>query len=230
MDEERRAFYRVLLRAPLSCLAVGADGSAQLVRMETIDLSAGGGKALCSSPLPEGTPLRLVLSLGRGSEPLRLDARVARLECPGREPEQGVRMAIEFTPLSNAAEQRLMRIVFDQERVHAGRHTHVRSSVWHPIRLRREGLEYAGHAEALSTDDVQVVTQAPLAEGERVGVAMAYAPVGLELEAEATVTEVRREGAAVHATVTFDGVDRLTHSRLLRVLIEDERRTVAGPD
>lgn len=230
MDEERRAFYRVLLRTPLSCMAVGEDGVAQLVRMETIDLSAGGGKALCSSPLSPGTPLRLVLSLGPDADPLRLKASVVRVEGPHAEPESGVRMAIAFKPLSNAAEQRLMRIVFDQERVHAGRHTHVRSTLWHPITLRRGRREHPGHAEALSTDDVQVVTQAPLTRGERIGVLLNYEPMGLELEAEATVTGVRREGAAVHATITFDEVDRLTHSRLLRVLIEDERRTVAGPD
>lgn len=230
MDEERRSFYRVLLRTPVSCLAVTEDGAAQLVRMETIDLSAGGGKALCSAALPAGTPLRIVLSLGRGSDPLRLDAQVVRVEGPGPQPDGGVRMAIAFTPLSNAAEQRLMRIVFDQERVHAGRHTHVRSTLWHPVTLRLRGGNHSGHAEALSTDDVRVVTQAPLCEGERVGVVLKYDPVGLDLEADATVTDVRREGNAVRATVTFDEIDRLTHSRLLRVLIEDERRTVAGPD
>jgi hypothetical protein len=41
VDDERREFYRVMVRLPVRCLAVAADGSPSLMMVRSVDMSAG---------------------------------------------------------------------------------------------------------------------------------------------------------------------------------------------
>jgi len=44
VDDERREFFRVMVRLPVRCLAVAGDGSATLMMVRSVDLSAGGDR------------------------------------------------------------------------------------------------------------------------------------------------------------------------------------------
>lgn len=228
MRGDQRQFYRVLIRAPIRCLATGPDGLARLLMVETVDLSAGGASATCDHRLEPGGPLVLAMSLDPGEQPLRLPAEVAWADAePGA--DGAYRIGLRFCDPRAADEQRLMAAVFAQERLHAGRHTRVRCSLWHPVGLEVGGELRGGHAEAISSDDVQVVTHARLVAGDHVRVRLDYAPAAIELDAETTVLDASRDGTGTtRATLVFDAADRLARSNVLRLLIEEERRTATG--
>ena len=227
MGTDRREFYRVLIRTPIRCLAAGPDGVTRLLMVQTVDLSAGGASATCEHRLEPGNPLVLAMVLDPDEQPLRLPAEVLRTD-PEPGEEGGYRIGLRFCDLPAADEQRLMAAVFSQERVHAGRHTRVRCSLWHPVELAVGGEARSGHAEAISSDDVQVVTHAPLTAGDTVGLRLDYPPAAVELRAETTVLESVAAAGTVRATLVFDPADRLARSSVLRLLIEEERRTATG--
>ena len=196
--------------------------------VQTVDLSAGGASATCDHRLEPGSPLVLAMSLDPDEQPLRLPAEVVWAEADP-DAEGSHRIGLRFCDLPAADEQRLMAAVFAQERVHAGRHTRVRWSLWHPVGLEVGGEERPGHAEAISSDDVQVVTHAALEAGDRVRVLLDYPPAAVDLEAETTVLESSRDAAGTtRATLVFDPSDRLARSNVLRLLIEEERRSATG--
>jgi PilZ domain len=225
MDEQRREFFRVMVRLPVSCAAVGRDGRTNLMVVRSVDLSAGGVKVVTEHELVAGNRVRVAFRVDDVTT-AKLDATVTRREVL----DDAYRYAIDFDPLDRTTEQRLMRAVYAQEQVNAGRHQHVRMSVWQSMRCVDEcGAEFGAHALALSADDAQIITRRPLCKGERLRVVMEDGELGFGVETDAVVDEVATDprGNAV-ATVVFEGIDRVTRSSILRRSMEQERRDLAG--
>jgi hypothetical protein len=227
VDEERREFYRVMVRLPVRCLAVAGDGSASLMMVRSVDLSAGGVCVVSDRVLNAGDLVRLSFQVPDGTL-FKLEGHVAHAELL----HDGMRRyGLEFAELDLATEQRMFKAVFEQEQVNAGRHAHVRMSVWEPVTCRLDGepLPFSAHALQLSADDVQIITRRSLCVGERLRVAMDDAGLGFRVDAEAEVIEVQRDPRGSHvAILAFDGLDRVTRSNILRRAMEQERRERAG--
>jgi hypothetical protein len=226
MDEQRREFFRVMVRLPVSCAAVSRDGRTSLMVVRSVDLSAGGVKVVTEHELVTGNRVRVVFRVDEATT-ARLDATVLRVEPLG---DDLFRYAIDFDPLDRTVEQRLMRAVYAAEQVNAGRHKHVRMSVWQAMRCRRaNGEEYGAHALQISADDAQMITHHLLREGERLQVVMRDGDMGFDVEADAIVGPVHRDLRGNYvATVVWDGLDRVTRSSILRRSMEQERRDLAG--
>ena len=216
-----------MVRLPVRCLAVAADGSASLMMVRSVDMSAGGVCVVSDRVLRPGDQVRLSFQVPDGTL-FKLEGHVAHAEVL----HGGVhRYGLEFAELGRAAEQRMFRAVFEQEQVNVGRHAHVRMSVWEPVTCRLDGepATFPAHALQLSADDLQVITRRSLCEGERLHVAMEDAGLGFRVEAEAVVREVQRDPRGSHvAILAFDNLDRVTRSSILRRAMEQERRDRAG--
>jgi PilZ domain len=226
MDEERREFFRVMVRLPVSCAAVGRNGRTTLMVVRSVDLSAGGVKVVTEHSLVPGNRVRVVFRVDDDTT-ARLDATVLRVEYL----EEGLRRyAIDFDPVDRSVEQRLMRAVYAAEQVNAGRHRHVRMTVWQAMRVTGEhGVEYGAHALQISADDAQIITSHVLREGEHLRIVMQDSGLGFDVDTRAIVETMHRDlrGNFV-ATVLWDGLDRITRSAILRRSMEQERRDLAG--
>jgi PilZ domain len=226
MDAERREFFRVMVRLPVSCAAVDEKGRTTLMVVRSVDLSAGGVKVVTEHVLVPGNRVRVVFRVDDETT-ARLDATVLRVEFI----EDGLRRyAIDFDPVDRSVEQRLMRAVYAAEQVNAGRHRHVRMTVWQAMRVRGAGgAEYGAHALQISADDAQIITSHVLADGERLRIRMEDSDLGFDVDADAIVQTVHRDvrGNFV-ATVLWSGLDRVTRSAILRRSMEQERRDLAG--
>jgi PilZ domain len=226
MDAERREFFRVMVRLPVSCAAVGRNGHTSLMVVRSVDLSAGGVKVVTEHELVRGNQVRVAFRVDEETT-AKLDATVIRVD---RLSDGAFRYAIDFDPVDRTVEQRLIRAVYAQEQVNAGRHQHVRMSVWQFVRCRSEsGAEFNAHALQLSADDAQIITHHALREGERLRLVMEDDDLGFDVDTDAVVGAVETDvrGNSV-ANVEFDGLDRITRSRLLRRSMEQERRDIAG--
>jgi hypothetical protein len=226
MDAERREFFRVMVRLPVSCAAVGRDGRTTLMVVRSVDLSAGGVKVVTEHALVPGNRVRVVFRVDDDTN-ARLDATVLRVEPLG----DGLRRyAIDFDPVDRTVEQRLMKTVYAAEQVNAGRHRHVRMTVWQAMRVTgANGDEYGAHALQISADDAQIITSHLLAEGELLRIVMQDGDLGFDVDAEAVVQTLHRDlrGNFV-ATVLWHDLDRVTRSAILRRSMEQERRDLAG--
>ncbi len=225
-DEERREFFRVMVRLAISCLTVDGDGGAHLLAVRSVDLSAGGVKIVTEHPLDPGQEVRLSFQVGDPPERMRLDSNVSRIE----QLADGFHMcALEFPHLDLSREKRLVQAVFAQEHQNAERHAQVRMSVWERLQCVLDGGEpFAAHATALSSDDVLVVTRRQLRAGDHVRVAMTDATLGFDLDADTLVVATGGDGrGAVTATLQFDSLDRVTRANILRHVMEAERRAAA---
>jgi uncharacterized protein YndB with AHSA1/START domain len=226
MDAERREFFRVMVRLPVSCAAVGRDGRTTLMVVRSVDLSAGGVKVVTEHSLVPGNRVRVVFRVDDDTN-ARLDATVLRVEPLG----DGLRRyAIDFDPVDRTVEQRLMKTVYAAEQVNAGRHRHVRMTVWQAMRVTgANGAEYGAHALQISADDAQIITSHIVAEGELLRIVMQDGDLGFDVDAEAVVQSMHRDlrGNFV-ATVLWHGLDRVTRSAILRRSMEQERLDLAG--
>jgi hypothetical protein len=226
MDAERREFFRVMVRLPVSCAAVDDRGRTSLMVVRSVDLSAGGVKVVTEHALVPGNRVRVVFRVDDDTT-ARLDATVLRVE-PLE--DELYRYAIDFDPLDRSVEQRLMRTVYAVEQLNAGRHKHVRMTVWQAMRCRTErGEVFGAHALQISADDAQIITKRELHEGERLHVSMEDGSLGFGVETDAIVGTVHTDarGSSV-ATIAWDNMDRVTRSAILRRSMEQERRDIAG--
>jgi uncharacterized protein YndB with AHSA1/START domain len=226
MDAERREFFRVMVRLPVSCAAVDDRGRTSLMVVRSVDLSAGGVKVVTEHALVPGNRVRVIFRVDDDTT-ARLDATVLRVE-PLE--DELYRYAIDFDPLDRSVEQRLMRAVYAVEQLNAGRHKHVRMTVWQAMRCRTErGEVFGAHALQISADDAQIITKRELHEGERMHVLMEDGSLGFGVETDAIVGTVHTDarGSSV-ATIAWDNLDRVTRSAILRRSMEQERRDIAG--
>jgi PilZ domain len=226
MDAERREFFRVMVRLPVSCAALDERGRTSLMVVRSVDLSAGGVKVVTEHSLVPGNRVRVVFRVDDDTT-ARLDATVLRVEPLD---DELYRYAIDFDALDRSVEQRLMRAVYAVEQLNAGRHKHVRMTVWQPMRCRTErGDTFGAHALQISADDAQIITKRELHEGERLHVSMEDGTLGFGVETDAIVGTVHTDsrGSSV-ATIAWDNLDRVTRSAILRRSMEQERRDIAG--
>ena len=217
----------MLARIPISCMAVGEDGRASLVRLRSVDLSAGGVSVLTEQSFEVGQKMRLSFQAGDPPEALRLDAKVVRVE---PRPDGFTRYGLEFAALAPMFEQRLVRAVYAHERANADRHERVRMSMWQPVRCHVSRFrEVAAHATSLSTDDMCIVTRHRFSVGDRVRVALDDPDIGVKIDATATISEVEPDRRGnLTCTLLLDDMDRVARSAVLRNLMEAERRDLAG--
>ena len=227
MDEERREFFRVMVRLPVRCLAVAADGSASLMMVRSVDLSAGGVCVVTDRSLGRGDGVRLAFEVADGT-PFKLEGHVARAERLARRDAPLRARVRRARPCDRAAH------VQGGVRAGAGERGPPRARPHDglgagDLPARRRALDFPAHALQLSADDVQVITRRSLSVGERIRVAMDDAGLGFRIDADADVAEVLRDHRGSHvATLAFDGLDRVTRSSILRRAMEQERRELAG--
>jgi uncharacterized protein YndB with AHSA1/START domain len=215
-----------MVRLPVSCAALDEHGRTSLMVVRSVDLSAGGVKVVTEHRLVPGNRVRVVFRVDDDTT-ARLDATVLRVEPLDDELS---RYAIDFDPLDRSVEQRLMRAVYAVEQLNAGRHKHVRMTVWQAMRCRTvRGEVFGAHALQISADDAQIITKRELHEGERLHVTMEDGSLGFGVETDAIVGTVHTDsrGSSV-ATVAWDNLDRVTRSAILRRSMEQERRDIAG--
>ena len=79
MDAERREFFRVMVRLPVSCAALDEKGRTSLMVVRSVDLSAGGVKVVTEHTLVPGNRVRVVFRVDDETT-ARLDATVLRVE------------------------------------------------------------------------------------------------------------------------------------------------------
>ena len=194
--------------------------------VRSVDLSAGGVKVVTEHSLVPGNRVRVVFRVDDDTN-ARLDATVLRVEPLG----DGLRRyAIDFDPVDRTVEQRLMKTVYAAEQVNAGRHRHVRMTVWQAMRVTgANGDEFGAHALQISADDAQIISSHIVAEGELLRIVMQDGDLGFDVDADAVVQSMHRDlrGNFV-ATVLWHGLDRVTRSAILRRSMEQERRDLAG--
>jgi hypothetical protein len=193
--------------------------------VRSVDLSAGGVKVVTEHELVPGNRVRVVFRVDDDTT-ARLDASVLRVESLG---DDLYRYAIDFDPVDRTVEQRLMRAVYAAEQVNAGRHKHVRMTVWQAMRCRSGGKEFGAHALQISADDAQMITHHILREGDKLRIVMQDGDMGFDVETDAHVASVHRDLRGNYvATVMWDGLDRVTRANILRRSMEQERRDLAG--
>jgi len=73
MDAERREFFRVMVRLPVSCAALDEKGRTSLMVVRSVDLSAGGVKVVTEHTLVPGNRVRVVFRVDDETT-ARLDA------------------------------------------------------------------------------------------------------------------------------------------------------------
>ena len=183
-------------------VAVAADGSASLMMVRSVDLSAGGVCVVTDRTLRPGDGVRLAFEVADGTS-FKLEGHVVRAD---RLRDGMHRYGLEFAELDLGTEQRMFKAVFEQEQVNVGRHEHVRMTVWEPVTCTLDGEPHGFPAHALQLSGL-----------------------GFRVDAEAEVADVQQDGRGCHvATLAFDGLDRVTRSSILRRAMEQERRERAG--
>ncbi len=228
MDEERREFFRVMVRLPVRCLAVAADGSASLMMVRSVDLSAGGVCVVTDRTLRPGDGVRLAFEVADGT-PFKLEGHVVRAD---RLRDGMHRYGLEFAELDLATEQRMFKAVFEQEQVNAGRHEHVRMTVWEPVTCRLDGEPHGfpgPRAPALGRRRSRSSPAGRCRWASGCGWRWTTPASGSGSTPTPRWPTCSRTAAAAHvATLAFDGLDRVTRSSILRRAMEQERRERAG--
>jgi c-di-GMP-binding flagellar brake protein YcgR len=228
VQDDRRQFFRIMLRFPVECRRLTPDGDAiAAFAAETVDLSAGGIRIVTSQSLGLRDRLRLEMRFGRPDYVLDADARVVRVETArdGRSV-----CALHFDALDQLAEQRVVQAVFAEERRAADHQARVRISIWMPVLCHLPALGEPVHARTvdISADDVRLVTRARLSVGDRVQIGLASSENSFRLETEATVRAVDDDGdGRFISTLRFEQLDRPARASIVRFALEQEQRDAA---
>ena len=214
-----------MLRFPVECRRLSADGSVtDAFAAETVDLSAGGIRVVTDRCLGLHDRLRLEMRFGRPDYMLDTEARVVRLETArdGRSV-----CALHFAGLDQLAEQRVVQVVFAEERRAADQHARVRISIWMPVVCRLPSLGDPVHARTvdLSADDVRLVTRARLAVGDSVQIELASSENSFRLATDAVVCAVDDDGEGRYiSTLRLERMDRERRAEIIRFALEQERQ------
>jgi c-di-GMP-binding flagellar brake protein YcgR len=227
--DERRTFLRVPIRLPAQLRRLGADASDQPVPAQTLDISGGGLQVTVDGPLGMHDRVRIELCLSDPAFELAAEARVVRVSS-GRDGEP--HYALAFERLERRAEQRIVQLVFAEERRAAAQHSNVRLALWLPVLFRPVGAPEPIKARTfdLSADDLRLITRERLELGARLQLRIEGNADHFKLETAATVVAVENDGEGdgrLLVTAQFDPLDRITRSRILRFAIEEERRQEA---
>jgi len=111
MDDNRRSFFRVSMRLAEARATGISEGRASRFIIRLIDLSAGGSLILSPRSLKVSDAVRLHLPSAPGHDAIDLPGRIVRTELIGKE----WRVAVQFTSLSDADRDRIVRRVMYEE-------------------------------------------------------------------------------------------------------------------
>jgi c-di-GMP-binding flagellar brake protein YcgR len=169
--------------------------------------------------------VRIALNLTDPEFELATEARVVRIAACG---DGRPSYALAFERLERRAEQRIVQLVFAEERRAAAQYSNVRLGLWLPVMFRAGGGEpVKARTFDLSADDLRMITRERLDVGSRLHLRIEGNADNFELETAATVVSVEDDGEGdgrLLITAQFDALDRVTRSRILRFAIEEERR------
>jgi c-di-GMP-binding flagellar brake protein YcgR len=225
VDDDRRQFFRIMLRFPVECRRLTPEGVATAAfAAETVDLSAGGIRIVTEQSLGLRDRLKLELRFGRPDYVLDAEATVVRLETAvdGRS-----LCGLRFDGLDRVSEQRVVQAVFAEERRAAEQQARVRISIWMPVLCHLPALRDPVHARTvdLSADDVRLVTRARLSAGDKVQIELASPENGFRLQTDAVVRSVDDDGEGRYiATLQFERLDRATRASIVRFALDQEAR------
>jgi c-di-GMP-binding flagellar brake protein YcgR len=225
VHDDRRHFFRIMLRFPVECRRLTADGVvSSAFAAETVDLSAGGIRVVTDQSLGLRDRLRLEMRFGRPDYVLDAEASVVRVETArdGRSI-----CGLHFDGLDQLAEQRVVQAVFAEEQRAADHHARVRISLWMPVLCHLPALGDTVHARTvdLSADDVRLVTRTPLSIGDRVEIELNSSENEFRLATDATVRMVEADGEGRFiSTLRFEQLDRKTRASIVRFALDQERQ------
>lgn len=166
MIRDRRRFLRVEVALRATCSPILDDGSrGDPFPAETVNVSAGGALLRADRPFIPGRKLWLELAFERPRFLLFCEASVLRLGMDARE------AAIAFTAVDEYVEQRIVRWVYAEDRRIFDRRSGVRIRVRLRVVCRREsGETIAAPSLDMTGDGLRILSDSPLALGERVEV------------------------------------------------------------
>ena len=225
-QDERRNFLRVPMRLPAQLWRLGAGAPDEPLPAQTLDISGGGLQVTVDGPLGMHDRVRIELCLADPSFELATEARVVRISA-GRDGR--AHYALAFERIDRRAEQRIVQLVFAEERRAVAQHSNVRLALWLPVLFRCESAPEPVKARTfdLSADDLRLITRERVELGARLHLRIEGNGDHFELETAATVVSVEDDGEGdgrLLVTAQFDPLDRVTRSRILRFAIEEERR------
>ena len=227
-QDERRNFLRVPMRLPAQLWRLGAGALDEPLPAQTLDISGGGLQVTVDGPLEMHDRVRIELCLADPSFELATEARVVRIAACGDGRQS---YALAFERLERRAEQRIVQLVFAEERRAAAQYSNVRLGLWLPVMFRTgNGGPVKARTFDLSADDLRMITRERLEVGARLHLRIDGHADNFELETAATVVDVTDDGEGdgrLLITAQFDALDRVTRSRILRFAIEEERRQEA---
>lgn len=224
--DERRNFLRIPIRLPAQVWRLGAGAPDEPLPAQTLDISGGGLQVTAEGPLGLHDRVRIGLHLTDPDFELASEARVVRIStCRDGRPSY----ALAFERLERRAEQRIVQLVFAEERRAAAQYSNVRLGLWLPVLFRRDPASEPVKARTfdLSADDLRMITRERLEPGTRLQLRIEDNADHFELETAATVVSVEDDGEGdgrLLITAQFDPLDRVTRARILRFAIEEERR------
>ncbi len=228
-QDERRNFLRMPIRMTASLTRLSSGASDTPLHGHTLDISAGGVRVTSDANLGMHDRVRLELTNADPEFELGCDARVVRITAN----KEGVSIyGLAFERLERKCEQRIVQLVFAEERRAIAQHAHVRLALWLPVVFRAAGMTEPVKARTfdLSADELRLVTREQLPVGTRLELRIEGDGGNFELETAATVVAADDDGEGdgrFMVTVQFDALDRVTRSRILRFAIEEERRQEA---
>ena len=232
-EHDRRAFLRVIAEFPVGWSRLSEDGSPADHRFEgtTLNVSAGGVKMLTAQPVAVGERVRMELRFSHPPFLVFTDATVLRVS--EREDALGCECALQFDPLDQYIEQRLVRWVYSEDRRVADR----RAAVRVPLQLivRCQALTGGGAAGFkagtvdIAADGTRILTEQELAVGDRIRleIELGDPPDPMTLEGEVVWGQAARSGRWAYG-IRFEGLDRRMQRLIAERAVAHERRQRGG--
>ena len=216
------------MRLPAQVWRLGAGAPDEPMPAQTLDISGGGLQVTVEGPLGMHDRVRIAFNLTDPDFELATEARVVRIAACGDGRQS---YALAFERLERRAEQRIVQLVFAEERRAAAQYSNVRLGLWLPVMFRTgAGEPVKARTFDLSADDLRMITRERLEVGARLHLRIDGNADNFQLETAATVVDVTDDGEGdgrLLITAQFDALDRVTRSRILRFAIEEQRRQEA---
>lgn len=185
MSIERRNFFRVSARVPLTASRIKPEGPD--LSCEMLNLSAGGVCLLCTEVLKIGDRVSVRLQLTEPTIDVWVEAMVVNV-LPRA---QGEAYGLRFESANGKTEQQLIQWVFAEERRAAQRNASLQLSVRMPVEVGlASGRRITGTTWAICQDEVHIVVREPIAVGDTLDADIGDDECGFALTAELEVVDV----------------------------------------
>ena len=121
------------MRLPAQVWRLGAGAPDEPMPAQTLDISGGGLQVTVEGPLGMHDRVRIAFNLTDPEFELATEARVVRIASCG---DGGQSYALAFERLERRAEQRIVQLVFAEERRAAAQYSNIRLGLWLPVLFR----------------------------------------------------------------------------------------------